>query len=361
MNAILARFLVALLLAATIGCGRKTPKAPQPPVVEKKAMSPSVAAQTTALPATPALDFAEAAKQVQPAVVIVSVFNQTGHLSANGHGFFVGNDGKFIADRSVMTGAANAVAKTADGAIYNVSGALAQNPAQNLVLLKADVRRVAFLIPSATSLPEIGGGVAVVLSPVERAKRVVIEAKISGHFSDEAGERFDVSPALPKDTLGAPVINQRGELVGIVAWRGDANGACVVRPAHAASNLLAQIGPNMIASWQTATTPLSSSPPFASPSAAKSPSPPKIAIRGSRLIYAPAPHYPQELRRSHWGARGSGSFRIVFDAQGHASGVQTLRSTGNSVLDEAALTALHEWRAQPGAGWSLIVPVTFQP
>ena len=361
MNAIPARLAIGLLLVATVGCGRKATKAPQTGFLEKNIASPSIAAQPTQSASPPPFDFAEVAKQVRSAVVIVSVFNQTGHLSANGHGFFMGDDGKFIADRSVTAGGVNAVAKTADGAIYNVSGALAQNPAQNLVLLKADVRRVAFLIPSATSLPEIGGDIAVVLSPVERAKSLVVEAKITAHFSDEGGEWFDVSPALAKDTLGAPVINHRGELVGIVAWRGDGKGTCVVRPARAASNLLAQIGPNMIASWQTPTTPLSSAPPLASPSATKGPTPPQIALRGSRLIYAPAPHYPQELRRSHWGARGSGSFRIVFDAQGRATRVQTMRSTGNAMLDEAALTALYEWRAQPSAGWSLIVPITFQP
>jgi hypothetical protein len=43
--------------------------------------------------------FLNVAQPVPGAVVIVSVFDETGQLSANGHGFFVSNDGKFIADR----------------------------------------------------------------------------------------------------------------------------------------------------------------------------------------------------------------------------------------------------------------------
>src|SRR5204862_6042845 len=99
---------------------------------------------------TPTSDFAQIAQSIRPAVIIVSVFDETGHLSANGHGFFVSDDGKFIADRSVVAGGVNAVAKVADGAIYNVSGGLAQTPAQHLVLVKADATRaLPFLAPSA--------------------------------------------------------------------------------------------------------------------------------------------------------------------------------------------------------------------
>src|SRR5207253_5941867 len=134
---------------------------PTPSPVESTAASSSQPQQT------PVSVFVEMAQPIRGAVVIVSVFDGTGRLSANGHGFFVSDDGKFIADRSVMTGGVNAVAKAADGAIYNVSGALAQTPTQNLVLLKADaMRTLPFVVSSARALPDIGGNVAVVLSPI---------------------------------------------------------------------------------------------------------------------------------------------------------------------------------------------------
>lgn len=229
---------LALPLAFLASCGRKaqtravdaTPALPPPPAAA------STSAQRTA---NTGMNFAEFSEQVRRAVVVVSVFDESGHLCANGHGFFVTDDGKFIADRSIMAGGVNAVAKAGNGSIYNVSGALTYAPGQNFVLLKADSRRVPFLTPSANSLPASGDAVAIVLSSVERAKTLILEEKIGGHFSDQSGEWFDVAPAVPRSTIGAPVINARGELVGIVGFRAE-NNSCVFRSAMAARTLLAE-------------------------------------------------------------------------------------------------------------------------
>src|SRR6059058_1066194 len=356
-------FYSLLALCAFVSCERRNSAArahePSPSPTSSVPVESIVAPSAQPSPAATS-DFAEVAQSIRPAVIIVSVFDETGHLSANGHGFFVSGDGKFIADRSVMAGGVNAVAKAADGAIYNVSGALAQTPAQNLVLLKADTTRASpFLAPSATALPDIGGNVAVVLSPLERANSVVLEEKISGRFSDEAGEWFDATPALPKTSAGAPVIDERGEVIGIVTFR-VGNNSCAIRPAATAGTLLAQVTPNMTASWQTlAPSPLRTA--SASPTANRSPTPAKIPLKGSKLIYAPAPRYPSEAKQLRGGGvQGSGSFRVLFDTNGHVVAVQTLRSTGNSSLDQAAVSALHEWRSEPGREWSLVVPITFK-
>ena len=350
-------FYSLLALCAFVSCERRNSAArapePSPSPTSSVPVESIVAPSAQPSPAATS-DFAEVAQSIRLAVIIVSIFDETGHLSANGHGFFVSGDGKFIADRSVMAGGVNAVAKAADGAIYNVSGALAQTPAQNLVLLKADTTRASpFLAPSATALPDIGGTVAVVLSPLERANSVVLEEKISGRFSDEAGEWFDATPALPKTSAGAPVINHRGEVIGIVSFRAG-NNSCTIRPAATAGTLLAQVSSNVVATWQTLRT------PTASPTATRSPTPAKIPLRGSKLIYAPVPRYPANAKQLGGGVQGSGSFRVLFDATGHAVAVQTLRSTGNSSLDEAAVSALHEWRSEPGREWSLVVPITFK-
>src|SRR5438477_6061728 len=352
-----------LALCALVSCERKNPAAratepsssPASPVPMQSIAEPSVQPSQT-----PTSDFAQVAQSIRPAVIIVSVFDETGHLSANGHGFFVSDDGKFIADRSVMAGGVSAVAKAADGAIYNVSGALTQTPTQNLVLLKADaMRRLPFVVSSARALPDIGGNVAVVLSPIERANSVVLEEKISGRFSDEAGEWCDVTPSLPKTSAGAPVIDHRGEIIGIVSFRAG-NNSCAIRPAATAGTLLAQVSSNTVATWQTLTTSSHLTTPTVSPTTTRSPTPAKIPLRGSKLIYAPVPRYPADAKQLRGGVQGSGSFRVLFDANGHAVAVQTLRSTGNSSLDEAAISALHEWRSEPGREWSLVVPITFK-
>src|SRR5437016_3556832 len=180
-----------LTLCALVSCERKHPAArATEPSSSPASPTPiqSIAAPSAQPSQTPTSDFAQIAQSIRPAVIIVSVFDETGHLTANGQGFFVSDDGKFIADRSVMAGGVNAVAKVADGAIFNVSGALAQAPSQNLVLLKANTSRaLPFLTASASALPDTGGEVAVILSPIEQTHSVLLAEKITGRFSDEAG------------------------------------------------------------------------------------------------------------------------------------------------------------------------------
>jgi len=363
-----------LVLGAFVSCERKPSivRATEPsplsvtPTPATAAMSATPAPVESSTPPSPRQSrtstsvFVDVARPIRAAVVIVSVFDETGHLSANGHGFFISDDGKLIADRSVMRGGVNAVAKVADGTVYNVSGALTQAVPQNLILLKADTTHpLPFLVPSTSALPDTGDAVAVVLSPIERTNPVLLEEKISARFTDEAGEWFDVTPALSKTIAGAPVINQRGELIGVVTFRAGSN-SCAIRPAAAAATLLSHLSSSMTASWQnlmaaSGTTPSS----FATPARTGIPS--KIPLKGSRLVYAPAPRYPSDARQPQGAGQASGSFRVSFDANGRAVAVQTIRSTGNSALDQAAVSALNQWRSEAGQQWSLVVPITFKP
>src|SRR5256885_8605802 len=271
-------FYSLLALCAFVSCERRNSaaRAPEPsPSPTSSVPVESIVAPSAQPSPSATSDFAEVAQSIRPAVIIVSVFDETGHLSANGHGFFVSGDGKFIADRSVMAGGVNAVAKAADGAIYNVSGTLAQTPAQNLVLLKADTTRASpFLALSATALPDIGGTVAVVLSPLERRNPLVLEGKISGRLSHEAGGWVEPDTPPPQTSAGAPVIDHRGEVIGIVSFRAGSN-SCAIRPAATAGTLLAQVSSNTIAIWQTLTTWSHLTTPTASPTVTLSRTPAK--------------------------------------------------------------------------------------
>jgi TonB family protein len=59
---------------------------------------------------------------------------------------------------------------------------------------------------------------------------------------------------------------------------------------------------------------------------------------------------------------GSGKFRVTFGTNGLVKNVQTVESTGQIILDQAAIKALQTWRAEPGAqDWTVLVPISFQP
>src|SRR5437588_224523 len=164
--------------------------------------------------------------------------------------------------------------------------------------------------------------------------------------SDPKKDAFQISGAIPNDAAGAPVVDAKGEVVGIAAKNG-------LRPTGLLDPLLAQSKSAATARWAAA--------PVESPIATPSPTP-KFS-RNPRVISNPAPRYPYEARMLRSGpTTGSGKFRVTFGTNGLVKSVQTVESTGQTILDQAAIKGLQTWRAEPGAqDWTVLVPITFQP
>jgi TonB family protein len=73
----------------------------------------------------------------------------------------------------------------------------------------------------------------------------------------------------------------------------------------------------------------------------------------------PDPKYPLSARVAR--QKGRGLFRLYVRKQtGEVTRVEVAKTTGYHLLDQAALTALRQWRLRPGTRYDgLIVPVTF--
>jgi len=78
---------------------------------------------------------------------------------------------------------------------------------------------------------------------------------------------------------------------------------------------------------------------------------------GSRLTFAPQPAYPPEARQNR--ITGSGRFRIQFDAQGKATSVDIVQTTGYRILDTATINTLKRWRTTAGTPSTIVVPITY--
>jgi protein TonB len=82
----------------------------------------------------------------------------------------------------------------------------------------------------------------------------------------------------------------------------------------------------------------------------------------SKLVYSPSPKYPDEARASKLGPlKGSGRFRVIFSMSGETRNVEVVQSTGQEILDRAALSALRQWKSEHGHEWTIIVPIKFEP
>jgi TonB family protein len=205
-------------------------------------------------------------------------------------------------------------------------------------LLKADVKPqklLRFLDLNKTGELSTGARVAVVGSSLAGNEGSARETSITAQSSD----RLEIVGATAASSVGSPVVNENGDVVGIVTSAGEKT---IVRPVAALDSLLSRVKADTQARWPQVTG--TSPTPHATPK--------------PRLLYAPAPSFPPG--QSLPGQSGTGRFRLTFDAQGNVTNIQIVTSTGNSYFDQAAIKTLQQWKSAPSQGWQATVPVTFR-
>jgi TonB family protein len=313
-----------------------------PPPVATAAQSPAAAPvsqspQTT--PAqTPPSELANLEAKVRPSVIWVSTFDSKGNLLRTETGFFISADGRFITTAHAIEGTVNAVAKTADGGIYNVTGVLTVSKSADLAVLKAEIKPqklLRFLDLNKTGELSLGAKVAVVGSTLAGNEGTAHETTVTGQSSD----RLELAGATAASSIGAPVVSENGDVIGVVTSVGE---KIIARPVAALDSVLSRVTADAQARWpQVAQT---------SPTPHATPKP--------RLLYAPAPSFPPG--QSLPGQSGTGRFRLTFDPQGNVTNIQMVTSTGNPYFDQSAIKTLRQWKSAPSQGWQATVPVTFK-
>jgi TonB family protein len=295
---------------------------------------------------SPSAQLKKASAKIAPAVILVTTFDSSGKLLRTGTGFFAERDGRLIATLDLVQGAAYAVAKTSDGKIRNVTGVIASLPSAGLAVLRAETKTgVPFVSLSKTT--ESTSPVALVGSSLQHREQPLGALQITGHATGPEGTLLTTSAGISTETSGAPLVDENGEVIGVVTTMTQNNQPprAVIRPSAAIASLLAQTRTDSSGRWLVA----GSETPTPTP-----------APKG-KLIYNPAPTYPERARNSRPPMFGSGRFRILFGTTGQVKEVQIVRSTGQAVLDQAAIEAFRQWKSTPGQEWSLVIPITFRP
>jgi TonB family protein len=83
-----------------------------------------------------------------------------------------------------------------------------------------------------------------------------------------------------------------------------------------------------------------------------------ITLDNADVPRHPTPKYPLAARREH--LTGAGSFFLEIDTiNGAVTHVTVSKSTGHMILDEAAISALRQWRFAPHSAVEVSVPITF--
>ena len=313
--------------------------------------SPSIATATpSATPPTqtPPPEFQKVAQQAASAIVELTVFDAKGQLLRSGNAFYVSRDGLLATSLDLVADGAYGVAKSSDGKIRNVIGVIDFSKTSGLAILRAETKTgVPFLpLEKTTESIAVNAWGVVIGSALRHKEQPMAGGMIKSLGADPKKDAFEIGGTIPSDAAGAPVLDANGEVVGIVTAGGKNN----IQPSGQLAPLLAAIKPGTSARWTAA--------PAESPTVTPTP-------RGARqrVIYNPAPRYPFEMRSLRAGpSTGTGKFRVTFGTNGLVKSVQTVESTGQPILDRAAIQALQTWKADPGAqDWTVLVPITFQP
>jgi TonB family protein len=328
-----ATVLAESLLAQQTQSPLPTASTAQSPTATPVNQSPQATASQS-----PSSELGNLEAKVRPSVIWVTTFDSKGNLLRTESGFFISADGKFVTTAHATEAGVNAVAKTADGGIYNVTGVLGVSKSADLAVLKAEIKPqklLRFLDLNKTGELSAGTRVAVVGSALAGNEGNARETTITAKSSD----RLEIAGATAASSVGSPVVNENGDVIGIVTLAGEKT---VARPVASLDAILSRITAETQARWQQVAQ--------TSPTPHSTPKP--------RLVYAPAPSFPSG--QSLPGQSGTGHFRLTFDPQGNVTNIQMVRSTGNPYFDQSAIKTLRQWKSAPSQGWQATVPITFR-
>ena len=283
-------------------------------------------------------DLEKIGTNVRPTVIWVTAFDAKGNLVRTETGFFISADGRLATTERAVEGGANAVAKTADGGLYNISGILGSSKELNVAILQAEVKPqklLQFLDLNRTGELAVGASVVVIGSALAGKNGSAREMTIAA----EHGNDFELQGTTPASAAGSPVVDEAGAVVGVVTSAGDKT---IALRSAALASLFSKVTSGTRPRWLASAE--------GSPTPKPTPKP--------RLVFAPAPAFPPGV--SQGGVSGTGRFRLSFDPNGNVTNVQVIKSTGNPYFDQSAIKTFRQWKSAPGQGGSVTVPVTFQ-
>jgi TonB family protein len=268
----------------------------------------------------------------------VTAFDAKGNLLRTETGFFISADGRLATTERTVERGANAVAKTADGGIYNISGILVSSKELDVAVLQADVKPrklLRFLELNRTGELPVGASVVVIGSALAGNDGSAREMTIAA----EHGNDLELRGTTPASAAGSPVVDEAGTVVGVVTSAGEKT---IARSSAALASLFSKVTSDTRPRWLASAE--------GSPTPKPTPKP--------RLLFAPAPAFPPGV--SQGGVSGTGRFRLSFDPNGNVTNVQIVKSTGNPYFDQSAIKTFQQWKSAPSQGWQATVPVTFQ-
>ena len=163
---------------------------------------------------TPAQTVPEIAEKALAATVYLEMQDSNGKTLGFGSGFFVKSN-LIATNYHVIAGASSGTAKLVGKyTTYKIEGFTATDEANDLVLLKVSAYGSKPLILGNSNAVKIGDTVYVTGNP-KGLEGTFSDGIISSHRDKYAKERFQMTAPISPGSSGGPVLNSKGEVIGV--------------------------------------------------------------------------------------------------------------------------------------------------
>jgi len=179
------------------------------------------------------IDARQVFKLVNPSVVIIYTFNESGEADGLGTGFFIGDGTKIATNDHVVGKSSQVMARLLDGRVVTLESVFARDPERDLIILISPVRGVPLAL--STRQADVGENILTIGNP-RGFERTVSTGIVSGI----RGEDFYqiTAPASPGNS-GGPVVDATGRVLGVTTLsRTDAQNLNFAVPVRYVARLL---------------------------------------------------------------------------------------------------------------------------
>jgi len=166
------------------------------------------------------VDLTRLIDKIRPAVVTIVVYDANRQVTSIGSGFFIDKSGHLITNYHVLDGSYAADVRTSDGQTYPIKLVVADNKSVDLIKVLVDIpRKKVKSIELSRKLPSIAEQILVVGSPMG-LEQTVSEGIVSSIREIPAmGNFFQMSAPISPGSSGSPVINLKGQVVGVATFQ----------------------------------------------------------------------------------------------------------------------------------------------
>jgi tetratricopeptide (TPR) repeat protein len=158
-------------------------------------------------------------KKVEPSIVVIVTYDQEGKILGQGSGFFINQEGDVVTNFHVLQEASRAVVRTNDGKEYQVEKIVAEDKAGDLIRVSVNIpKENAHPLSIVTTLPEVGERIVVIGTPLGLDKTVSDGIVSAVREIPGFGNIIQVTAPISPGSSGSPVINMKGEVVGVATF-----------------------------------------------------------------------------------------------------------------------------------------------